>query len=143
MLKAEDIAEALAAVIAAAREMDAKVTVSIVDAAGVSLGLLHMPDSFLASNDYAHWKAWTVASFGLSTPDFQQMLAGLEPHVRDGLLKHEHVTDLPGGAPVLLDRKLVAAIGVSGGSGQQDQALAEAGAAAIAHSAGSHQNAPG
>jgi len=38
---------------------------------------------------------------------------------------------VPGGVPLVADGKLIGALGVSGGSGPEDVAVAEAGAAAL------------
>ena len=52
---------------------------------------------------------------------------------RDGLLKRTDgcIMIFAGGIPLKRDGKVVGAIGVSGGSGDQDHAVAEAGAAAF------------
>ncbi|MEQ9662779.1 MAG: heme-binding protein [Parasphingopyxis sp.] len=124
------IAAALSAAVAAAEGEEAKIVVALVDRGGNLCGLLHMPSAFLASRDYAEWKAWTAASFALATTGLAAMLDSQEAHVREGLLAHPKVTALPGGIPLHRDGVLIGAVGVSGGSGEQDVRIAEAAAKA-------------
>lgn len=107
------------------------VVIVMTDAAGLVCGLLRMPGAFLASNDYAEWKAWTAASFGMPTADFSGLLNSFDEDVKQGLLAHRKVTALPGGVPVMLDDTLMAAVGISGGPAEIDEACAEAARAAF------------
>ena len=113
-------------------ELRIAVVIAIVDASGVPVALLRMPGSFLASLDYAQDKAWTSASFSMPTAAFGDVLDGMEEPVRQDLLAHRRVTRLPGGVPYRLDGKLLAGIGVSGGTGEQDEACANAALSALA-----------
>lgn len=126
---------------AQAEELSIAVTLSVVESSGRQIAFYAMPRSFLASADYAFWKAWTVASFSMSTLDFADMLASLPEEVRAGLCDHPHVTTLPGGVPILQDGRLAGAVGISGGSGEQDVELAQLAAETLI-SAGD-QKAPG
>lgn len=101
--------------------------IAVMNATGLLSGFLRMPGSFLASNDYAQWKAWTAASFSMSSRDFGKLLDGMEEHIRDGLLAHQNATVLPGGFPIHKNDKLIGAIGVSGGNAEEDEAIALAG----------------
>lgn len=114
-----------------AERQQATVAIAIVNASGVLAGFLRMPGSFLASVDYAQWKAWTAASFDMPSGGFGQLVESLEPLVRDGLLAHSKATPLPGGLPISKDGRLIGAIGVSGGSGKEDEAIARAGLGAF------------
>lgn len=125
------IQAALAAAEKMAREAANPVVTVLTDASGRVCGLLRMPGAFLASGDYAEWKAWTAASFSMSTDAFATMLNSLGEDVKQGLLAHDKVTALPGGAPILLDDALIAAVGVSGGPAELDTACAEVARAAF------------
>lgn len=116
----------------AAADAGVRAAIAVVNASGVLAGFLRMPGSFLASVDYAQWKAWTAASFDMSTAEFGTLLNSVEPLVRDGLLAHPKATPLPGGFPVRLAGRMIGAIGVSGGSGEEDEIIARAGLAAFA-----------
>jgi uncharacterized protein GlcG (DUF336 family) len=54
-----------------------------------------------------------------------------EPALLHGIIKTDRLTVFGGGVPLVADGKTVGAIGVSGGSSEQDVHIAEAGAAAI------------
>ena len=114
-----------------AERQDVKASVAIVTASGVLAGFVRMPGSFLATVEYAHWKAWTSASFDMPSQDFAKLVEGLDPLTRDGLLAHPKATPLPGGFPIRRDGRLIGAIGASGGSAEQDEAIAQAGLAAF------------
>ena len=103
----------------------------LLDAAGVLAGFSRMPGSFLASVDYAQWKAWTAASFAMSTADFAVLLEGMPDNVSTGLLKHPQVTSLSGGLPIRVEEHVIGAIGVSGGNDEQDCAVARVALRAI------------
>lgn len=133
--------DAISAVCKHANEMGISVTISIVNSAGLQSGMLRMPNSFLASIDYAFWKAWTAASFSMSTTGFSEMLRTLPEEIRAGLLEHPNATALPGGVPVIFRDELLGAVGISGGSGEQDNSLARLAADTLLDAAA--QNAPG
>lgn len=126
-LSAERLTRAVSAMAAAAAALDVALTFTIVDASGVRCAYLRMPGGFLASETYAFQKAYTAASFRMSTAAFGDLLDSMPGDVRDGLLAHPEVTRLAGGAPIFARDELVGAIGVSGGSADQDEAVAEAG----------------
>ena len=126
-IDAETVNAALGSAIQAAQLEDAKIAVCILDAGGNLAGFQRMPGSFLASTDYAQWKAWTSISFGISTDEFGELLDGLPVTIGEGLLGHPRATRLPGGFPIHRDGQLVGGIGVSGGTGEQDVAIAQAG----------------
>src|SRR5437764_1265975 len=76
-------------------------------------------------------KAFTSRAFDIATKD-------LAAHSQSGgqffgihVSNHGRVMIFAGGVPLKRDGKVVGGIGVSGGSGEQDQAVAEAGAAAF------------
>ncbi len=128
-------AQAMEAVLGAARttaeRLGVQVAVAIVDAAGNLAAFLRVGRAFLASSDLAIDKAWTAASFGMSTRSFGDLLDTTPPNVRDGLLRRPRVTIVPGGMPILQDGLLAGAIGVSGGSDVDDEMIAQGGLAAL------------
>jgi uncharacterized protein GlcG (DUF336 family) len=85
---------------------------------------------FTADSAQLH-RAWTSRAFDISTKD----LAG---HSQSGdqffgihASNHGRVMIFAGGIPLKKGDQVVGAIGVSGGSGSQDHAVAEAGASAF------------
>ncbi|RZF24102.1 heme-binding protein [Paraburkholderia sp. UYCP14C] len=72
--------------------------------------------------DVAINKAWTAASFGMATDQWNQYMA--EPTVAP-LAHHPRLTAIGGGIPLLHEGRLVGGIGVSGGTPVQDHEAAE------------------
>lgn len=120
------VAHMLSAAQQASQEAGARVAVAVVDAAGNLSGFLRDEAAFLASSDLAIDKAWTAASFGMGTRAFSEMLETTPRAVRDGLLRRPRVTEVPGGLLFQVEGRTVGAIGVSGGSETQDEAIATA-----------------
>jgi glc operon protein GlcG len=105
--------------------------ICVADPSGEPIISVRMDGAPRLSAGIALNKAWTVTQFnGLPTHAWWPMLKD------DGALVHG-ITQTPrfiifgGGIGVFVDGALVAAIGVSGGTAEQDQACAEAGAAAV------------
>ncbi|MFT0735711.1 GlcG/HbpS family heme-binding protein [Ralstonia wenshanensis] len=67
-------------------------------------------------------KAWTAASFGMSTHQWNQYMA--EPAVAP-LAHHPRLMPVGGGVPIFYEGRLVGGIGISGGSAAQDHEAAE------------------
>ena len=85
----------------------------------------------LLSAQIAQDKAYSVAAFGgVPTHEWWTMIAD-EPPLLHGIVKTDRLIVFGGGVPVRADGALIGAVGVSGGSAQQDQAVAEAAAAAL------------
>jgi uncharacterized protein GlcG (DUF336 family) len=115
----------------AAATIGVRVNVAVVDVAGVLAGFLRMPGAPLHSVDIAIDKAYTAASFGLPTSRWAEVLQSHSPAVREGLVLRPRFIAFGGGLPILEDGGCIGAIGVSGGSEQQDEQVARAGLAAL------------
>ncbi len=100
-----------------------EVAIAVTDAAG-NLKAFERTDAcpFLAA-DVAVDKAWTAAAFGLSTHTWASILAN--PAVSQ-LAHRPRLVAVGGGYPVIEDGKIIGAIGISGGTADQDQQAAEA-----------------
>ena len=118
-----------AAAIAEARSHGWTMAIAIVDPGGYLIYFEKMQDTQTGSVDLAIEKARTSALFRRPTKVFQDALAaggdGLRVLRLTGTIPNE------GGIPIVVDGKLVGAIGVSGGSVEQDGQVARAGAAAL------------
>ena len=88
-----------------------------------------MENTQLGSANISIDKARTAARFKRPTKAFQDALAAGGDGLR--ILGLEGVTPVEGGFPLLLDGKIVGAIGVSGASSAQDAQCAKAGADAF------------
>ncbi|MDN5874895.1 MAG: heme-binding protein [Sinobacteraceae bacterium] len=122
---------ALAAAVQKAEALGVKVNVAVVDSGGNLAGFLRMPGAFLHSIDIAIDKAYTAAGFGMPTGDWPRILQESPPAVRDGLPRRPRVVAFGGGFPIEVDGERIGAIGVSGGSEQEDEQCARAGLEAI------------
>lgn len=111
-----------------AREIGVPMNVAVVDAGNNLTAFVRQDGAWLGSIDIAHGKAYTARAFDMPTQD-------LDPEARtDGSLFGINTTNdgrivtFPGGIPITDGEQIVGAIGVSGGTVDQDQAVAEAGA---------------
>ncbi len=105
--------------------------IAVVDAGGNLVSHVRQDGAWIGSIDISISKAWTSRAFDISTADLGanaqpgQQFFGI--HTTNG----GKVAIFAGGVPLLRDGQVVGAVGVSGGSGEQDQTVAEAGAAAL------------
>jgi len=121
----------IAAAIESAEALAVDVCIAVTDGAGHLLAMVRMDRAPLLCVQIAQDKAYSVASFGgLPTSDWWRMLES-EPALLHGIIKTDRLTVFGGGVPLVADGRTVGAIGVSGGSSEQDVHIAEAGAAAI------------
>lgn len=110
-----------------AESMGKKVVVAIVDK-GANLMLVHaMVDSYIASVQIAWDKAYTSAALKMST---QTALEESRGGTLDGLTPTDsnRLMLLGGGMPLKINGRVVGALGVSGGTAEEDNAFAEFGA---------------
>jgi glc operon protein GlcG len=103
--------------------------IAIVDSGG-NLVLQHRLDQAqFGSIEVARQKAETAVRFRRSTKIFEDALAHGGMHLR--LLGMNNLTPLEGGIPLVIEGKIVGAIGVSGMQSDQDAKVAQAGADAL------------
>ena len=104
-----------------------KINVAVCDASGTPIAFLRMNGAYLHSISISEDKAYTAASFGLPTSQWQQILNDHSEGVRLGLPARPRFVQFSGGLPVVVNGALVGGIGVSGGSEVQDEACARFG----------------
>ncbi|MDD2545301.1 MAG: heme-binding protein [Burkholderiaceae bacterium] len=125
-------AQAVAAAAAAhAQSLGVAVNVALVDPAGVLAAFVRMPGAPLHSVEIAIDKAYTAAGFGLPTSRWQEVLQSHSAAVREGLVLRPRFVAFGGGLPIVEQGARIGAIGVSGGSEAQDEAIAAAGLQAL------------
>lgn len=125
----ENAKKAAAPALAEALKNHWNMAVAIVDPSGNLVYYEKMDDTQLGSAHVAIDKARSAALFKRPTKVFQDALAAGGEGLR--LLKIEGAVPVEGGIPLIMDGKIVGAIGVSGGSSAQDGQCAKAGADAI------------
>jgi uncharacterized protein GlcG (DUF336 family) len=122
-------------VIDAAREQAAgagqPMNIAVVDGGGNLIAFSRMDGAWLGSIDIAINKAFTARAFDIATQDLADLSQPGEPFFGIHASNGGRVMIFAGGIPLKRGGDVVGAIGVSGGTGDQDQATAEAGAAAF------------
>lgn len=99
-----------------------KMVTAVVDAGGHLITLERMDDAQTGSIEVAIQKAKTAIAFKRSTKTFEERtLAG-----RNVLLGLPGVIPIEGGLPIVVNGQFLGAIGVSGGSSEQDGIAAQA-----------------
>src|SRR5215813_14207139 len=115
-----------AAAEAEANKRRATVVIAVVDDGGHLLFLERLDNTQVASVDVAIGKARTAAIFRRPSKEFEDQIK----NGRAASLVLPGATPLQGGIPILVDGKVVGAIGVSGNTPQEDEDIAKTGAAA-------------
>ena len=115
--------------IAEAAKNNFKMAVAIVDISGDLIYFEKMDGTQAASVNIAQDKARSAARFKRPTKALQDALAAGGAGLR--LLALEGAVPVEGGLPLVMDGKIVGAIGASGGTSEQDGQTAKAGADSV------------
>jgi len=126
----EQARKAMAAAQAEARKNSWPVAIAIVDNAGQLVLFERMDNTQTASIEVAQDKAVSAAIYRRPTKVFQDMVAGGGAGTR--ALNLRGASTVEGGLPMVVDGKIIGAIGVSGVNSDQDGVVAKAGADAVA-----------
>jgi glc operon protein GlcG len=118
-----------AAAIAEARKNNWAMAVAVVDTGGYLVYFERMPDTQLGSVEVSIEKAKSAALFRRPTKSFQDTVAAGGEGLR--ILRLTGAVPVEGGIPIVVDGKLIGAVGASGGSSDQDGRTAQAAAAAM------------
>lgn len=130
VISSEAALAAVSAAVGKARELGVRINAAVVDNGGNLAAFLRIPGAFLHSVGIAIDKAYTAASFGFPTSGWNAALAD-KLALRQGLMEVPRLTMIGGGLPVVVDGRVVAGIGVSGASEEQDEICAWAALAAL------------
>src|SRR5258705_542160 len=131
MIKLADARRIIAAAEKKAEELGQPMNVAVVDEGGNLIAFERMANAWLGSIDISQKKAWTSRAFDITTKDLGDNSQPGNQFFGIHASNDGKVMIFAGGIPLKKDGKVVGAIGVSGGSGEQDHAVAEAGAAAF------------
>jgi glc operon protein GlcG len=101
--------------------------VAVLDDGGHLIYLEHMDGAQIGSIEVAQGKARTAVRFRRPSKDFEDAVTASHLNV----ITLGDITAVRGGLPVMLDGKAIGAIGVSGGTAEQDEQCAEAGLTAL------------
>lgn len=122
------VQKVLAAAVAKAEEIGVPMGIAVVDRGANLVGFIKMDGAFVHTHYTAQAKAYTAASVRRPTHE-----SGIPPAVSTEIasVTDGRFTTLPGGLPLIIGGQVVGAIGVGGGNGGQDIAVATAGAEAL------------
>jgi uncharacterized protein GlcG (DUF336 family) len=131
MVTLQEARKVIAAAEKKAAEIGQPMNIAVADGGGNLVAHVRMDGAWMGSIDISIKKAWTSRAFDITTKD-------LATHSQSGnqffgihASNDGRVMIFAGGIPLKRAGKVIGAIGVSGGSGDQDHAVAEAGAAAF------------
>ena len=114
-----------------AAEIGQPMNIAVADAGGNLVAHVRMDNAWIGSVDISIKKAWTSRAFDITTKDLAANSQSGDQFFGIHASNDGRVMIFAGGIPLKKDGKVIGAIGVSGGSGEQDHAVAEAGAAAL------------
>ncbi|WP_044415125.1 GlcG/HbpS family heme-binding protein [Halarcobacter anaerophilus] len=102
-----------------AEQLNIDINVSVVDNKGLEMAFLRMENSFIHSIDIAKDKAYTSASFGFPTQQWTTIFKSM-PHLEQGFSNRGRLIPFGGGMPIFENGIKIGAIGVSGGTEEED-----------------------
>ncbi len=111
----------------AADELGVPMAIAIMDPGGHLLALVRMDGAPWITATVAQGKAWTSAAYGTPSAAQKEKMATM-PNFAGALttMTHGAYTPQTGAVPVYRDGVLLGAVGASGGTGEQDEAVATA-----------------
>jgi uncharacterized protein GlcG (DUF336 family) len=124
--------QVIAAAEAKAAEIGQPMNVAVVDSGGNLVSHVRMDGAWIGSIDVSINKAFTARAFDISTADLAKNAQPGQQFYGIQNSNHGRIMIFAGGVPLRRNGSVVGAIGVSGGSGVQDQTVAMAGASAFA-----------
>ena len=126
----EDARRIIAGAEVKAAEIGQPMNIAVADAGGNLVAHIRMDNAWMGSIDISIKKAWTSRAFDIATKDLANHSQSGDQFFGINASNGGKVMIFAGGIPIKKGKKVVGAIGVSGGSGEQDHAVAEAGAKA-------------
>ncbi|MBX7201367.1 MAG: heme-binding protein [Rhodospirillaceae bacterium] len=105
------------------------VVIYIVDSTDHLVLVQRLDNTQYGSIIVAEGKARTALNFRRPSKAFQDLIGGAGPG--SGFLSFHHITAVQGGLPIIVDGKIIGAIGVSGVTSAQDEQIATAGITAL------------
>src|SRR5215208_1453897 len=131
MMTIEEARRIISAAEQKAQEIGQPMNIAVVDAGRNLKAFARMEDAWLGSIDISIDKAFTSASFKMSTLELVDLTQPEQPLFGLNTTNDGRIVIFAGGIPLKRDDEIVGAIGVSGGTVEQDQEVAEAGVSAF------------
>jgi len=131
MINLSDARRVITAAESKAREIGQPMNIAVVDAGGNLVSHVRMDGAWIGSIDISINKAFTARAFDLPTAELAKNSQPGQQFFGIHASNHGRITIFAGGVPLRHGGAVIGGLGVSGGSGSQDQAVALAGAAAF------------
>lgn len=131
MITLEDARRVIAAAEKKAEQIGQPMNIAVVDQGGNLVAHVRMDKGWIGSVDIAINKAWTARAFEIATKALAENSQSGDQFFGIHTSNNGRVMIFAGGIPLKRGNEVVGAVGVSGGSGKQDQEVAEAGVAAF------------
>jgi uncharacterized protein GlcG (DUF336 family) len=109
-----------------ATEMGVAYNIAVADAGGGLVAHVRMDGAWLGSVDISINKAWTARAFDMPTDDLAHLTQPGQQGFGLNTTNDSRVVIFGGGIPIRIDGVVVGAVGASGGSVDQDVAVARA-----------------
>ncbi len=108
-----------------ARELGVNAVVAVADSGGNIVAVESMDDAYIASYDIAVNKAFTCVSLKMPTSKLKKLAQPGESLYGIQFTNGGRIVIFGGGVPLVCKGKVIGAVGVSGGSEEQDTKLGE------------------
>src|ERR1700716_515992 len=131
MINLKTARQVIAAAEAKARELGQPMNIAVLDSGGNLVSHVRMDGAWIGSIDVSINKAFTARAFDVSTAQLSENSQPGQQFYGIQNSNHGRIMIFAGGVPLRRNGQVGGAIGVSGGSGSQDQVVATSGASAI------------
>ena len=131
MITLEEAQRIISAAEDKARQMGQPMNIAVMDAGRNLVAFHRMDGAWVASTDIAIDKAFTSAGRGLTTRKLGEMAQPGQPLFGINTTNGGRIVIFAGGIPLMRDGEVIGAIGVSGGTVDEDHEVAEAGVNAL------------
>ena len=131
MITLEEAQRIISAAEEKARQMGQPMNIAVMDAGRNLVAFHRMDEAWVASTDIAIDKAFTSAGRGLTTRKIGEMAQPGQPLFGINTTNGGRIVIFAGGLPLMRDGEVIGAIGVSGGTVDEDEEVAEAGVAVL------------
>jgi uncharacterized protein GlcG (DUF336 family) len=127
MLTLDEATDLCAAARAVASDQGLAMSFAVMDPGGHLLAFARMDGAPWVSADVAQGKAWTAAAYGVPSDAQKQKMEPM-PNFAQAItaVTHGRFTPQTGAVPVYRDGELLGALGASGGTGAEDEAVCDA-----------------
>ena len=131
MITLEEVKRIVSAAEQKAQQMGQPMNIAVMDAGRNLVAFQRMDGAWVASIDIAIDKAFTSSGRGLTTRKIGEMAQPGQPLFGINTTNGGRIVIFAGGVPLTRGGEVIGAIGVSGGTVDEDEEVAEAGVAAL------------